>query len=249
MSEIRLPQGLARLLERASTDEAFRARLLADREHVDVDGLSAREQAILRSMPTCQLELMIDRFAQLQVERRRFLGGAAASTVTLLGGVALSAWQLACDRQPERGPDWDNKHGATGGIRPDMPGGAMADYRKPHGPDPLKSPDPRPKPQCPRTVILGEFRTLSGPARAPGKVDLERLQDQIERICDAQDVDAKGKLSYEFTVEGDGAVTNVKVVESAVPEAFETLVRKQLERVVYFETGEPSRVGVIIELR
>lgn len=222
-----VPQGLQELLARAAADETFRKELLGD--PAVAPGLTSQERMILQSITRHQLEVMIDRCNDLHVQRRQFLGTATASAITLLGGASLSAWGTACDRGPRSNPAYDHREGPSGGIRPDMPGGAEA--------------------SCSREVVVGEFRTLSGPGRSPGPVDIERLQDQLKRICAASRVDRPGTVSFEFTVSADGAVENVKVLDSTMPKDFETLVGRQLERMVYFETGELSRVAVTVDLR
>jgi hypothetical protein len=220
-------RGLQELLARAAADETFREELLGD--PAVAPGLTSQERMILRSITRHQLEVMIDRCKDLHVQRRQFLGTATASAITLLGGASLSAWGTACDRGPRSNPAYDHREGPSGGIRPDMPGGAKA--------------------SCSREVVVGEFRTLSGPGRSPGPVDIERLQDQVERICAANRVEQPGTLSFEFTVSADGAVQDLKMIESSLSKDFETLVGRQLERVVYFAAGEPSRMTVTIDLR
>ena len=235
-----IPSGLSDVLERASADPAFRRALLAEREAaLSAAGieLSARERAILRTVPVTQLESMISRFTVLGSERRKFLSQAAAA-VTVLGGATLSAFQMGCKKKPTRAESQDMKEG--GGHTPHM-----ADSERPGAPPPKLPP-----PKCPMTLQLGEFRTVSGPDRSPGKVDRDRLQEQLERICESVSVKTAGKVTYEFDVAAGGAVTNIKAVNNTIAASdFDVLARRQLERLVLFGAGEASRVTVDIELR
>jgi len=235
-----IPSGLSDVLERAARDRTFRQGLLSDRDAaLNAAGiaLSARELAILGAIPPAQLGAMIARFTVLGGERRKFLEQAAATAVTVLGGAALTAFQASCKKKPTRAENADMKEG--GGHRPQLDDG----YR------PGDPPPKRDAPKCPLTLSIGEFKTLSGPERAPGKVDRDRLQEQLERICESLGVKQPGKVTYEFDVTADGAVSNVKALDNSIqPPDFDVLTRRQLERLVLFGNA-PSRVSVVVELR
>lgn len=240
-----VPEGLSAVIERAASDASFRARLLTDRSAA-LDAialeLSPRERAILDAISERQLDAMIARFVDMGIERRRFLEQTAVSAVTLLGGASLSAWQMGCEgTKKKKTPRVDSASLKEGG-------GHMArmdeDWRSG---DPIKT---RRAPKCPRQLVLGKFRTLSGPDRAPGEVDLEQMQHQLEMYCETLGIDEAGKVTFTFVVDETGAVEEVETLENTISvKDFEHLARSQLKRVVYFEAGEASKLWVEIELK
>jgi hypothetical protein len=135
-----VPTGIQQMLRLASVDAAFRRELLDRRgELAALAGveLTSSERAILRSVPTPQLEAMIVGLPPPPADRRTFLRETASSAVLLLGGAALAATE-GCNRPSEnlitRGAAADpppirpapsapdTRPGpATQGIRPDPP--------------------------------------------------------------------------------------------------------------------------------
>jgi hypothetical protein len=101
-----IPTGIQRLVRRAAVDEAFRRELLDAPARVAAADpeLTPRERAVLAAVPPAQLAAMIASVRPpVGVDRRAFV--RAASSVLLLGGVALTACPtLTC-----------------GGIGPDVP--------------------------------------------------------------------------------------------------------------------------------
>lgn len=239
-------RGISALLRRAAEDDSFQRLLTADPEQAArIAGipLTERERVVLRSVPAGQLATTMASLSKHELARRAFLESTAASAVTALGGAALAAWQTGCKRE-ERRPS--NREGATGGHAPDWPGG----MGKPESQRKSEPPVPQPRPHCSIPVVVGPFRTLSGPERSPGQANLEGLQDALESSCKSLGLSDAGMLVYEFTVEPQGAVTNIVAVKNTgVKPEFELVARRQLERLVFFELHDPSRVTTTIELK
>jgi hypothetical protein len=92
------PEMIERIIVAAARDDAFREKLLADREAALAEmgvQLSAGEQALLASVSSEQLAGIIDSAASQSKSRRRFLIGAAVATgataAAILGGEAWLA--------------------------------------------------------------------------------------------------------------------------------------------------------------
>lgn len=127
-----LPRGIEVLLKKASVDPDFRVLLLENPDEAATSielQLDPMEQAMLRAMPTGQLETIIDRTEVPQPQRRAFLGSAAAAMLAVLGGLA------GCKTTP-KGPA-PPLPTPTGGSRPNDPpdyppmmknGGSQPDY-------------------------------------------------------------------------------------------------------------------------
>lgn len=121
-----VPQGLETLLSRASGDQRFGKRLVADRSAAaEASGieLGPSEAALLASVTDAQLEQLISQAPPAQ-PRRGFIGAAAASLGALVGGVALSGCPPEDPGPVTKGirPDVPEEPGpATKGVRPDVP--------------------------------------------------------------------------------------------------------------------------------
>ena len=115
-----IPTGIQRLLRYAKENDQFRTLLLEKRAEVASAAqvqLSASEIAILKAVPSNQLEAMIGCVPPSVPDRREFLRQSAASAVVLLGGAALSTELLGCDKtRPDR-----SRMLEVGGAAPDMP--------------------------------------------------------------------------------------------------------------------------------
>jgi hypothetical protein len=85
-----VPRGIEVLVKKASVDPAFRERLLRDRARAaDSIGLTLApaEALMLNAVPAAQLETVIGRTKVGELERRAFLGTAAAAMLAAIGSV------------------------------------------------------------------------------------------------------------------------------------------------------------------
>ena len=121
-----VPQGLEALLSRASGDQRFGKRLVADRSAAaEASGieLSPSEVALLASVTNAQLEQLIAQAPPTRA-RRGFIGTAAASLGAVLSSAALGGCPPEDPGPATKGirPDVPDDPGpATGGVRPDVP--------------------------------------------------------------------------------------------------------------------------------
>jgi hypothetical protein len=88
---INIPAGIEKVLYLASTDRAFRARLLEDRSGAMADRgirLTATETAVLGNVSDATLGHMIDQIRPRMHGRRKFMRAVAVAAVTLATGTA-----------------------------------------------------------------------------------------------------------------------------------------------------------------
>jgi hypothetical protein len=221
------------ILVLAGGDPAFRAALTADPEAALAERdihLSDREHAILRAVPREQLDGMIQNVADPGLRRRRFLAQSAASAAALLGAAGLIGATDGCKSKA----DVDLE-------RPTVRAVAEEGGISPH----LRAPNPK----CDFRADVGKFTTTSGPDRSPGEADIERLRAQLTQTCGAESVNKPGKLTYEVHVGRTGAVTEVKTVENTTGQpGLDVIMKRHIEKIVFFDAGEPSVCSVTMSL-
>ncbi len=129
---LKIPRGIEVLLKKAAVDPEFRQLLLEQRgasaASIALD-LASSEEALLRAIPSPQLERIIAHTVVPMEQRRVFLGRVAAAMLALVG-VGLAG----CD-QPG---------GEPAGISPDRPGDTNA--VPPPRPAGTNKPEPAPAP-------------------------------------------------------------------------------------------------------
>lgn len=170
-----IPRGIEVLVKKASVDPEFKALLLEKREGAaERIGLELAESEILllRSIPKAHLETVISHTQVRPMDRKAFLGYAAATMLATLGLVSCDpGWSggsqpppapagVPPDRppmeeettkgiRPDRPPESKDK----GGIRPDRPPEEKEDEEKEDEEkkeEPKPEPDPKPpEPQPP----------------------------------------------------------------------------------------------------
>jgi len=89
--QINIPSGIEKILYLASTDRAFRARLLEDRRGAVADRgirLTPTETAVLGNVSDATLGHMIDQIKPRMHGRRKFMRAVAVAAVTLATGTA-----------------------------------------------------------------------------------------------------------------------------------------------------------------
>lgn len=94
--KIQVPVGVEKLLFFAAQDEAFKERLLADRDAaIEESGVRLRESeaAALRAIDAVALGAMIDSIVAENPRRRKFMGLVAAAATSLAAGTAV----ISCD--------------------------------------------------------------------------------------------------------------------------------------------------------
>ncbi len=225
-----IPRGLQDILVLAGGDPAFRAALTDDPEAALAERdihLSAREHAILRAVPREQLDGMIRNVADPGLRRRRFLAQSAASAAALLGAAGLIGATGACKSKADVDLERPTVRAVAeeGGISPHL------------------------APKCDFRADVGKFTTTSGPDRSPGEADIERLRAQLTQTCGAESVNKPGNLTYEVHVGRTGAVTEVKTVENTTGQpGLDVIMKRHLERIVFFDAGEPSVCRVTLSL-
>jgi hypothetical protein len=235
-----IPAGLASVLAEAATNKSFRLALREGRARAVLEAgivLTANEGAVLRAVSDAQLEAMIESMRPREMERRGFL------RTTALGGTAL-LWQTGCERcdtrpmtkeggmSPSEAKKWKEEREEGARLR-----GEWA------------PPKPREEPRCPRKIRIGPFQTRSGPDRTPGESDRERLQTYLERACQASNLTKQGSITYEFVVEPNGSVSSMTVVDNTLQdEDFDTIARRNIKKLVYFEQTDAARVQVTIHV-
>jgi hypothetical protein len=225
-----IPRGLQDVLVLAGGDPAFRAALTRDPEAALAERdirLSAREHAILRAVPREQLNGMIQNVADPGLRRRRLLAQSAASAAALLGAAGLIGVTDACKSKADVDLERPTVRAVAeeGGISPHF------------------------APKCDFRASVGKFATTSGPDRSPGEADIERLRAQLAQTCGAESVDKPGKLTYEVHVGRTGAVTEVKTVENTTgQDGLDVIMKRHLEKIVFFDAGEPSVCNVTLSL-
>ena len=112
-----VPRGIEVLLKKAAIDQEFRELLQSDPEAAAKSialELAPIEQAMLKTMPAEQLEVIINQTEVPQQQRRAFLGTAAAAMLAVLVPTVMTG----CPKMgivPGREHDW------VGGAAPDMP--------------------------------------------------------------------------------------------------------------------------------
>lgn len=235
-----IPAGLASVLAEAATNQSFRLRLREGRARAVLDAgivLTASEEVILRAVSDAQLEAMIESIRPREMERRGFL------RTTALAGTAL-LWQTGCERCDTRPMTKE------GGMSPSEANEAKREREERARLRGEWAPaTPHEEPRCSRKIRIGPFQTRSGPDRTPGDSDRERLQTYLERACQSSNLTKQGSITYEFVVEPNGSVSLVTVVEDTLQdEAFDTIARRNVQKLVYFEQTDSARVQVTIHV-
>ncbi len=225
-----IPRGLQDALMLAGSNMSFRAAFLLDPEAALAERrihLSDRERAILRAVPRVQLEGMIHNVADPALRLRRGLAKSAASAAALLGAAGLIGAAGGCKSKADVEPERPTVRAVAeeGGISPHL------------------------APKCSLTARIGKFVTTSGPDRSPGDADIERLRAQLNQTCGAESVNKPGKLTYEVHVGRTGAVTEVKTVENTTGQpGLDVIMKRHVEKIVFFDAGEPSVCSVTMSL-
>jgi hypothetical protein len=224
-----VPRGLQDIIVLAAADSTFHEALIDDPDAALAARrirISAHEYAILRAVPRAQLDALVRNVADPAMRRRRFLAQSAASATALIGAGTLLSATGGCDRILRRETAKD------GGASPDLP-----------------PPPPPPPPLCELEAVVGKFSTLSGPDRSPGEADIERVRAQLQQTCGTEFLTKPGKLTYEMRVDPAGTVSEVKTIENTTGSVgLDTIMKRHLERIVYFEAGEPSLFRVTLTL-
>ena len=91
---IAVPVGIEKILYLASEDDAFRRRLLDDRQAALADAgirLKESERMMLSFMDDGELLMMVDNIKPPKPHRRKFMNAVAAAAVTLTAGTLLQA--------------------------------------------------------------------------------------------------------------------------------------------------------------
>jgi hypothetical protein len=170
---------------------------------------------------------MIQNVADPGLRRRRLLAQSAASAAALLGAAGLIGVTDACKSKADVDLERPTVRAVAeeGGISPHF------------------------APKCDFRASVGKFATTSGPDRSPGEADIERLRAQLAQTCGAESVDKPGKLTYEVHVGRTGAVTEVKTVENTTgQDGLDVIMKRHLEKIVFFDAGEPSVCNVTLSL-
>ncbi len=104
-----VPIGIEKVLVRASVDEAFRVRLLDDREATLAelgDALSATERSVLASLPRLNLATMVDRIDLRKHAKRKFMKAVAAAAFVTAAGMAPVACFMPVSTGAAPDEDW-----------------------------------------------------------------------------------------------------------------------------------------------
>lgn len=121
---IAVPRGIEILLKKAAVDPEFRQLLLEQRggaaAAIELE-LTPAETAMLKSIPTEQLEQLISQTVVPNEQRRVFLGRAAAAMLLALGASAILLPMCAPAKTRGIQPDRPGGGTRTLGIRPDRP--------------------------------------------------------------------------------------------------------------------------------
>jgi hypothetical protein len=203
-----IPRGIEVLVKKASVDSEFRAVLLKKRAAAATEiglELSPAEVATLNSVPSTQIEQIIDNTAVPDEHRRVFLGKIAAAMLAILG-IGLSG----CSTDPR---DKLLRFSRVGGIMPDDP--------EP-GRQPMPLPDSKDREQ-PGSERLKVRVVYEGRSVVDVKVDYECPFDYGEIMAlfgrgqgplrarvkckPALDIVSKGNGEITFTAEGKGGAT------------------------------------------
>jgi len=235
-----IPAGLASVLAEAATNKTFRRTLREGRARAVMEAgivLTASEEAILRAVSDAQLEAMIESLRPREMERRGFL------RTTALGGTAL-LWQTGCERCDTRPMTKEGGMSPSEAKEREKEREEAARVRGEWAP-----PKPSEEPRCPRKIRIGPFQTRSGPDRTPGDSDRQRLQTYLERACESSNLTKQGTIIYEFVVEPNGSVSSVTVIDNTLQnEGFDTIARRNIKKLVYFEQSDSARVRVTIDV-
>lgn len=163
------PCGIEVLLKKASIDPNFKALLLEnfDKAATSIElYLDPIERTMLRSMPTDQLETIIDQIEVPQPQRRAFLGTAAAAMLAVLAG---SQTALAGGPFPPGKSGKTFGGGGGAGNLADMPPGGTFGNR----PDDVSTQQPRNLELEVRTLIHQTTRTSMDRIKPSTRIILE----------------------------------------------------------------------------
>jgi len=119
-AEAEVPVNLEHVLLRASREQEFKARLLADPLDAIAEAgmsLTASESALLAAMPCSALEAMIDRLAPKRQRNKRFLRKVGAAA--LVGGILVASCDSGNDTAMDGGMDPDADSDSDGDAGPD----------------------------------------------------------------------------------------------------------------------------------